>query len=122
MNGLPAIAWSICLSPCVIPSGSRQASSTLHSKSVVRCAFFFQAEDGIRDLTVTGVQTCALPISGNIGDARQTLGTKKREPANGVHCLCAVEQRQPLFCLQLHRLQSSATERFTAFQDRKSVV
>src|SRR5690349_24116578 len=25
--------------------------------------FFFQAEDGIRDLDVTGVQTCALPIS-----------------------------------------------------------
>src|SRR2546430_13494192 len=25
--------------------------------------FFYQAEDGIRDLTVTGVQTCALPIS-----------------------------------------------------------
>src|SRR2546430_12056922 len=30
--------------------------------------FFFQAEDGIRDLTVTGVQTCALPISSNRGD------------------------------------------------------
>src|SRR2546430_4030349 len=28
--------------------------------------FFFQAEDGIRDLTVTGVQTCALPISGGV--------------------------------------------------------
>src|SRR6266568_9524008 len=28
------------------------------------CFFFFQAEDGIRDGTVTGVQTCALPISG----------------------------------------------------------
>src|SRR5256886_10117881 len=27
-----------------------------------RFVFFFQAEDGIRDLTVTGVQTCALPI------------------------------------------------------------
>src|SRR5206468_10040219 len=26
------------------------------------CFFFFQAEDGIRDLIVTGVQTCALPI------------------------------------------------------------
>src|SRR5205085_9357391 len=26
-------------------------------------SFFFQAEDGIRDLTVTGVQTCALPIT-----------------------------------------------------------
>src|SRR5258706_15678241 len=30
--------------------------------------FFFQAEDGIRDWSVTGVQTCALPISGG-GDA-----------------------------------------------------
>src|SRR5437867_12744113 len=28
----------------------------------VPLAFFFQAEDGIRDRTVTGVQTCALPI------------------------------------------------------------
>src|SRR2546430_4316440 len=32
-------------------------------RCVVSClCFFFQAEDGIRDLTVTGVQTCALPI------------------------------------------------------------
>src|SRR5205085_7999800 len=29
---------------------------------LVSSFFFFQAEDGIRDLTVTGVQTCALPI------------------------------------------------------------
>src|SRR2546430_5262859 len=29
---------------------------------VLGVSFFFQAEDGIRDLTVTGVQTCALPI------------------------------------------------------------
>src|SRR5438876_10057463 len=29
----------------------------------LRCFFFFQAEDGIRDGRVTGVQTCALPIS-----------------------------------------------------------
>src|SRR5689334_24598170 len=29
--------------------------------------FFFQAEDGIRDGTVTGVQTCALPISERAG-------------------------------------------------------
>src|SRR6266516_7176590 len=29
------------------------------------CVFFFQAEDGIRDRTVTGVQTCALPICPN---------------------------------------------------------
>src|SRR5207244_9945317 len=31
--------------------------------SVCFCIFFFQAEDGIRDDLVTGVQTCALPIS-----------------------------------------------------------
>src|SRR2546430_629879 len=30
--------------------------------SIKMIVFFFQAEDGIRDLTVTGVQTCALPI------------------------------------------------------------
>src|SRR5215203_6376763 len=30
--------------------------------SFVFCSFFFQAEDGIRDIGVTGVQTCALPI------------------------------------------------------------
>src|SRR3712207_6956452 len=29
--------------------------------------FFFQAEDGIRDIGVTGVQTCALPISKDFG-------------------------------------------------------
>src|SRR3712207_6968821 len=33
--------------------------------------FFFQAEDGIRDIGVTGVQTCALPI---FGPARGALG------------------------------------------------
>src|SRR2546427_9490711 len=31
--------------------------------------FFSQAEDGIRDLTVTGVQTCALPIFDEVGSA-----------------------------------------------------
>src|SRR6266446_9796835 len=38
--------------------------------------FFFQAEDGIRDYTVTGVQTCALPISSHIdlGDRRSLAG------------------------------------------------
>src|SRR5207248_4725964 len=32
--------------------------------------FFFQAEDGIRDRTVTGVQTCALPISSHTSTTR----------------------------------------------------
>src|SRR5256886_17097640 len=34
--------------------------------NIVFFFFFFQAEDGIRDLTVTGVQTCALPILPNL--------------------------------------------------------
>src|SRR5207249_5994629 len=37
------------------------ASHLMHS--LVHLFFFFQAEDGIRDRNVTGVQTCALPIS-----------------------------------------------------------
>src|SRR3989339_1294670 len=31
----------------------------------IHFSFFFQAEDGIRDWSVTGVQTCALPIEGD---------------------------------------------------------
>src|SRR5260221_2221508 len=37
------------------------------SREISRVVFFFQAEDGIRDHCVTGVQTCALPISLLIG-------------------------------------------------------
>src|SRR5207237_1712431 len=45
-------------------------------------SFFFQAEDGIRDSSVTGVQTCALPISldGKIDRARGLLGMQLCEP------------------------------------------
>src|SRR2546430_478327 len=42
----------------------------------VACFFFFQAEDGIRDLTVTGVQTCALPI---YIDPATPCGRRERE-------------------------------------------
>src|SRR5256885_8403935 len=41
-----------------------------------RCLFFFQAEDGIRDYKVTGVQTCALPICANITKAIQDFQSK----------------------------------------------
>src|SRR6266496_6138656 len=36
--------------------------------------FFFQAEDGIRDLYVTGVQTCALPIFVRVQAAARRMG------------------------------------------------
>src|SRR5690606_40534452 len=46
--------------------------------------FFFQAEDGIRDFHVTGVQTCALPISltGTVGLASNVVRTYSRFPAD----------------------------------------
>jgi len=48
--------------------------------------FFFQAEDGIRDRDVTGVQTCALPISMGVR-AAETITTSdadiRRSPDNG---------------------------------------
>src|SRR2546430_6023002 len=41
--------------------------------------FFFQAEDGIRDLTVTGVQTCALPICVREAPYRRAVGDRARD-------------------------------------------
>src|SRR5690606_40632520 len=40
--------------------------SIFYCSGILHFFFFFQAEDGIRDFHVTGVQTCALPISQNI--------------------------------------------------------
>src|SRR2546429_5234837 len=43
--------------------------------------FFFQAEDGIRDVAVTGVQTCALPIFGaTASSTAPVLRTLSRAP------------------------------------------
>src|SRR5256886_4389371 len=55
-------------------------------RSTRRSCFSFKAEDGIRYLTVTGVQTCALPISGAVerffggrsGDAAQVHFDQKQ--------------------------------------------
>src|SRR2546422_7031641 len=44
--------------------------------------FFFQAEDGIRDVAVTGVQTCALPISHRV---RARGARHPAPPASGQH-------------------------------------
>src|SRR5699024_11980584 len=41
--------------------------------------FFFQAEDGIRDRNVTGVQTCALPICGEEKRPRAPPGERHQE-------------------------------------------
>src|SRR5690606_39601801 len=51
--------------------------------------FFFQAEDGIRDFHVTGVQTCALPISrgmglGDLGEGNHPPARRGVSPAAGL--------------------------------------
>src|SRR5688572_31623924 len=43
--------------------------------AVAGADFFFQAEDGIRDLTVTGVQTCALPISQRVPESTRSTAS-----------------------------------------------
>src|SRR5688500_20394845 len=47
--------------------------------------FFFHAEDGIRDYKVTGVQTCALPISGALVDRSRLRRARIRRRAVGQH-------------------------------------
>src|SRR6267143_1392233 len=63
------------------PARRRRGSTLLSGcRGGSRCCFFFQAEDGIRDGTVTGVQTCALPICSR-ARARECGGPRPREAA-----------------------------------------
>src|SRR5262249_59612383 len=57
--------WSVCLSS--------------RARCLLFFFFFFQAEDGIRDWSVTGVQTCALPISSSRDQQGPVGGERDRE-------------------------------------------
>src|SRR2546429_2695855 len=46
----------------------------VNSGTALARSFFFQAEDGIRDVAVTGVQTCALPILEAFDKTAKLLG------------------------------------------------
>src|SRR5712692_11382945 len=63
--------------------------------SFIQCFFFFQAEYGIRDGTVTGVQTCALPIF--------VLGVRRRR-----NCLTPERRRRES---ALHRRRNLSTRK-----------
>src|SRR5438874_6891362 len=66
--------------------------------------FFFQAEDGIRDLYVTGVQTCALPIF----ETDRGITQRTRQRVQGTHGIsCA--KRVPSTNLQQTRDLTRAT-------------
>src|SRR5258708_8890062 len=95
--------------------------------SILFCFFFFQAEDGIRDDLVTGVQTCALPISPYSDIMSVKLDTARK---HGVKILMwHGETDQLIPWRQSVHYYREAAEHFDGydklkpwFRDRKSVV
>src|SRR2546430_12477763 len=89
----------------------RRAWSTSTAERLVPCVFvfFFQAEDGIRYLTVTGVQTCALPISHPRGRRRAndvdalacfrccTALERRRHGEDGIDATCGALETSLIF-------------------------
>src|SRR3989449_5813083 len=102
----------------VLGDDSAVSSIDVARDIVIPFFFFFQAEDGIRDVAVTGVQTCALPIyplrgrserhppTGIVGDGDAALGRGalflragrhgQREQAHEVGAMCpAAHSKKP---------------------------
>src|SRR2546421_1228148 len=81
--------------------------------------FFFQAEDGIRDLIVTGVQTCALPISGQ--GTHRTCPRVWWSSRDSVVVCCAMRRTLGTPLLRKRSFVSRRSPRSLG-RDRKSVV
>src|SRR5687767_2883123 len=92
--------------------------------------FFFQAEDGIRDKLVTGVQTCALPIFGVRGfliSCATCLAISRQAPSRSLLAKAAALSSSlltillypftssPISSLRFHSISSFALARFTCF-------
>src|SRR2546427_3479101 len=87
--------------------------------TIAKWFFFFQAEDGIRDLTVTGVQTCALPIWSPTPDRDPRRAGRAARPGqrlrpSGHHADTGVQGAAGRLHLPLPRLDLQAR------RDRKS--
>src|SRR5256885_5673876 len=92
----------------------------LRTATRTRFLFFFQAEDGIRDYKVTGVQTCALPISVFAGRDVEAVVIIESRAGRG-------EPRADSRSIAQQQIDATLTElRRTRnglrLQDRKSVV
>src|SRR2546430_11723881 len=78
--------------------------------------FFFQAEDGIRDLTVTGVQTCALPILAQLNELREQkapwtpVAADKPKPKDLVQVTIATREGDALKDPQPYRSEEHTSE------------
>src|SRR5688500_20347230 len=75
-----------------------------------RSFFFFQAEDGIRDYKVTGVQTCALPISWPTGGSSRGLTARWRKRTR--RCATTVRSEE-------RRVGKECRSRWAPYHERK---
>src|SRR5258708_28174701 len=82
------MGWQLCThdDTSVYMDSSRNVLRVYLDFVVLACFFFFQAEDGIRDDLVTGVQTCALPIR----HARPGYSMKGRSWGSTVSFWCSL--------------------------------
>src|SRR5256885_8110915 len=106
------------------------------------CFFFFQAEDGIRDYKVTGVQTCALPICDRCDDPLRRLRAYPAQRVRqesmadlgrcGAHCAHATDRKSTrlnsshlvisyaVFCLKKKNVNRPAARQPITFADPSS--
>src|SRR5688572_33440580 len=83
--------------------------------------FFFQAEDGIRDLTVTGVQTCALPISTELLPMWDWVGGRFSVwSAVGFSAMCAIGP--DAFRSEERRVGKECRARWTEYDYKKILI
>src|SRR2546429_4432513 len=85
-------------------------------------SFFFQAEDGIRDVAVTGVQTCALPILPALLPAHGARTVRAAGRRGGEAMSVGIEGLRVYVPQYALRLTELAAARDVPPEDRKSVV
>src|SRR5690606_40400363 len=96
--------------------------------SLLLIAFFFQAEDGIRDFHVTGVQTCALPISGvnNTYFLRAALNAQRRargeEELDSMQFLKRVREKMAVLHLDDRLLHRGVNEGFSGGEKKRNEI
>src|SRR2546429_4795210 len=85
------------------------------------CFFFFQAEDGIRDVAVTGVQTCALPISAVVSGGERAMDGAAWD-VRAMHRRFAAIVGEEHCIVDEAQLRTYECDGLTTLRDRKSVV